>query len=159
MRNASRRRPSCRRTRLGPLPVLRLPVLLLPLALLAACQEAPQQSRSEQALYDACHRMADHVVERANVDALAQADPTSSPFGGTSVLTNQTDKLSIEHQRQDLMADCLRHYDSSAPNTGVVTATPSITVKSAPVTPPPADLAGPSGSDLTKPPILTTPSE
>jgi len=133
--------------------------LLLPLMLLGACTEAPQQSRSEQALYDACHRMADRVVEHANVDALAQADPTSSPFGGTSVLTNQTSKLSIEHQRQDLMADCMRHYDSSAPNTGVVTATPEAPAASQPIPPPPADLAGPTGSDLTKPPILTNPGQ
>lgn len=141
-------------------PVLsRLPVLLLPLGLLAACAEAPQQSRSEQALYDACHRMADRVVEHANVDALSQADPTSSPFAGTSTLTHQTSTLSIEHQRQDVMDDCLRHYDSSAPNVGVVTATPAASVASQPITPPPADLAGPSGSDLTKPPILTTPGQ
>lgn len=139
--------------------VNRLTVLLLPLSLLAACAEAPQQSRSEQALYDACHRMADRVVEHANVDALSQADPTSSPFGSTSVLTNQTSKLSIEHQRQDIMSDCLRHYDSTAPNTGVVTATPGAPIASQPVTPPPADLAGPSGSDLSKPPILATPAQ
>lgn len=147
-------RPAFRR------PILsRLPLLLLPLGLLAACAEAPQQSRSEQALYDACHRMTDRVVEHANVDALSQADPTSSPFGSTSILTNQTNKLSIEHQRQDLMADCLRHYDSTAPNVGVVTATPSATVASPPITPAPADLAGPSGSDLSKPPILTPPAQ
>lgn len=141
------------------IPFARLPALLLPLSLLAACAEAPQQSRSEQALYDACHRMADRVVERANVDALAQADPTNSPFGGTSILTNQTSRLSIEHQRQDIMANCMRHYDSSAPNKGVVTATPTATVTDQAVPPPPADLAGPSGSDLTKPPILTTPAQ
>lgn len=147
-------RPDCRRPILG-----RLPLLLLPLGLLAACAEAPQQSRSEQALYDACHRMADRVVEQANVDALSQADPTSSPFGSTSILTNQTSKLSIEHQRQDIMSDCLRHYDSTAPNAGVVTATPGAAVARPPVTPPPADLAGPSGSDLTKPPILAAPAQ
>jgi len=147
-------RPTCRRPVFG-----RLTVLLLPLGLLAACAEAPQQSRSEQALYDACHRMADRVVEHANVDALSQADPTSSPFGSTSVLSNQTSDLSIEHQRQDIMADCLRHYDSSAPNTGVVTATPSAGIASQPVTPAPADLAGPTGSDLTKPPVLTPPAQ
>ncbi|HTI01726.1 MAG TPA: hypothetical protein VL752_12340 [Acidisoma sp.] len=147
-------RPACRRPVLGWLPML-----VLPLGLLAGCAEAPQQSRSEQALYDACHRMADRVVEHANVDALSQADPTSSPFGVTSVLTNQTSKLSIEHQRQDIMADCLRHYDSTAPNTGVVTATPGAPIVSQPTPPPPADLAGPSGSDLTKPPILTTPAQ
>jgi hypothetical protein len=103
--------------------------------------------------------MADRVVEHANVDALSQADPISSPFGSTSVLSNQTSNLSIEHQRQDIMSDCLRHYDSTAPNTGVVTATPGAAIASQPVTPAPADLAGPTGSDLSKPPVLTPPAQ
>lgn len=132
----------------------RLPLLALPLALLAGCAEAPQQSRSEQAQYDACHRMADRIVEQANVDALSQTDPTNSPFAANSVLNIQTSRLSIEHQRQDIMADCMRHFNSRAPNQGIVTATPAAATASEALPPPPADLAGPAGSDLTKPPIL-----
>ncbi|WP_419760463.1 hypothetical protein [Acidisoma sp.] len=134
----------------------RLAALTLPLVLLAACAEAPQQSRSEQSSYDACHRQADQIVEHENVNALTetQADPISSPYSTTSILTNSTDNLSVEHEREDVMNDCLRHYDSSAPNTGSVTATPAAAVPEAPVAPPPPNLAGPTGSDLTKPPIL-----
>jgi hypothetical protein len=132
----------------------KLAALVLPMALLAACAEAPQQTRSEQAQYDACHRQADDIVAHANVDALSQSDPTSSPYAATSILPNITNKLSIEHQREDIMNDCLRHLDSSAPNSGVVTANPTAGRTGAPITPPPADLAGPTGSDLTKPPIL-----
>ncbi len=128
--------------------------LALPLVLLAACAEAPQQTRSEQAQYDACHRQADTIVAHENVDALSQNDPISSPYGSTSILTNSTNDLSIEHQREDVMNDCLHHLDSSAPNTGVVTASPAAAAVAAPVGPPPPDLAGPTGSDLTKPPIL-----
>lgn len=132
----------------------RLVALLLPLALLAGCTEAQQPTRSEQAQYEACHRQADQIVSHANVDALSQSDPISSPYAATSILPNATNTLSIEHQRQDIMNDCMRHYDTSATNAGVVTATPSGGASAAPVTPPPADLAGPTGSDLTKPPIL-----
>ncbi len=131
-----------------------LAALALPLALLAGCAEAPQQSRSEQAQYDACHRQADTIVSHENVDALSQNDPISSPYGVTSILTNSTDNLSIEHEREDVMNDCLHHLDSNAPNTGVVTATPATATVATPIPPPPADLAGPTGSDLTKPPIL-----
>jgi hypothetical protein len=131
-----------------------LATLALPLALLAGCAEAPQQSRSEQAQYDACHRQADTIVSHENVDALSQNDPISSPYASTSILTNSTNNLSIEHERQDVMNDCLHHLDSNAPNAGLVTATPAAATAVAPITPPPADLAGPTGSDLTKPPIL-----
>jgi hypothetical protein len=133
-----------------------LAALALPLVLLAACAEAPQQSRSEQSAYDACHRQADQIVEHENVDALAQttSDPISSPFAATSILTNSTDNLSVEHEREDVMNDCLHHYDSLAPNTGNVTATPAAGAPEAPIAPPPPNLAGPTGSDLTKPPIL-----
>jgi hypothetical protein len=85
---------------------------------------------------------------------LSQADPISSPYASTSILTNSTDDLSIEHEREDVMNDCLHHLDSSAPNTGVVTANPAPAPAAAPIAPAPADLAGPTGSDLTKPPIL-----
>ena len=134
----------------------RLVAIALPLALLGACAEAPQQTRSEQSVYDACHRQADQIVEHENVDALAdtQSDPVSSPYAATSVLTNSTDNLSVEHQREDVMNDCLHHYDSLAPNTGEVTASPTAATAEAPVTPPPPDLAGPTGGDLSKPPIL-----
>jgi hypothetical protein len=130
--------------------------LALPLILLGACTEAPQQTRSEQATYDACHRQADQIVEHENVDALAdtQGDPVSSPYAATSVLTNATDDLSVEHEREDVMNNCLHHYDSLAPNTGDVTASPAAAAPEAPVAPPPPDLAGPTGNDLTKPPIL-----
>jgi hypothetical protein len=133
-----------------------LAALALPLVLLAGCAEAPQQTRSEQSQYDACHRQADQIVEHGNVDALAntQADPISSPYAATSILTNSTDNLSVEHEREDVMNDCLHHLDSSAPNTGVVTANPAPAPAAAPIAPAPADLAGPTGSDLTKPPIL-----
>jgi hypothetical protein len=131
-----------------------LAAFALPLALLAGCTEAPQQSRSEQAQYDACHRQADTIVSHENVDALSQNDPISSPYAATSILTNSTSDLSIEHEREDVMNDCLHHLDSSAPNTGVVTATPAAAPVEAPVGPPPPDLAGPTGSDLSKPPIL-----
>jgi len=133
-----------------------LAAIALPLVLLGACAEAPQQTRSEQATYDACHRQADQIVEHGNMDALAssQSDPISSPYGSTSILTNSTDNLSVEHEREDVMNDCLHHYDSLAPNTGDVTASPTAAAPEAPVTPPPPDLAGPTGSDLTKPPIL-----
>ena len=143
-------RPAARRLR----PTLA--ALVLPLAMLAACAEAPQQTRSEQSQYDACHRQADQIVEHENVDALAttQADPISSPYAATSILTNSTNNLSVEHEREDVMNNCLHHYDSSAPNGGDVTATPAAAAPEAPVTPPPPDLAGPTGSDLTKPPIL-----
>jgi hypothetical protein len=135
----------------------RLAVLALPLVLLSACAEAPQQTRSEQSVYDACHRQADMIVEHENVDALAdtQADPISSPYAATSVLTNSTDNLSVEHQREDVMNDCMHHYDSLAPNAGAVTASPASVTAEAPVTPPPPNLAGPTGSDLSKPPILS----
>ncbi|GAB0113301.1 hypothetical protein [Acidisoma sp. C75] len=132
----------------------RVALLALPLILLAGCAEAPQQSKSEQSQYDACHRMADRIVKQANVASLSQGDPYSSPFAATSVLPTTTDNLSIEHQREQIMNDCMHHYDSYAPNQGVVTATPGSPVVSQPVPPPPADLAGPTGSDLTKPPIL-----
>jgi hypothetical protein len=127
---------------------------ILPLVLLAACAEAPQQTRSEASQYDACHRQADQIVEHGNVDALSQTDPVSSPYGAASVLTTPISDLSVEHEREDVMNDCLHHLDSSAANTGEVTATPAAVAAEPPVTPPPADLAGPSGSDLTKPPIL-----
>jgi hypothetical protein len=80
-----------------------LAALALPLVLLAACAEAPQQTRSDQATYDACHRQADQIVENENVNTLAvsQSDPISSPYGATSVLTNSTNNLSVEHQRED----------------------------------------------------------
>jgi len=93
-------------------------------------------------------------VTHANVDALAQADPVSSPFGATSVLPNATNALSIEHQRQDIMDDCMRHLDTGPANVGAITATPQGGATGQPITPPPADLAEPTGSDLTKPPIL-----
>ncbi len=133
-----------------------LTAIALPLVLLGACAEAPQQTRSEQSQYDACHRQADQIVEHENVDALAvsEADPVSSPYAATSILTNSTDNLSVEHEREDVMNDCLHHYDSLAPNTGDVTATPAAAAPEAPVTPPPPNLAGPTGSDLTKPPNL-----
>lgn len=133
-----------------------LTALALPLLLLASCAEAPQQSRSEQAQYDACHRQADQIVEHGNVDALAdnQFDPISSPYASTSVLTNSTDNLSIEHEREDVLNDCLHHFNSLPANAGVVTATPPAAPVAAPVAPPPADLAEPTGGDLTKPPIL-----
>ncbi len=101
-----------------------LAALAVPLGLLAACVEAPQQSRSEQAQYNACHRIADRVVTQANADALAQNDPISSPYGATSILPNPPNALAIEHQRQDIMDDCLRHIDTQRANVGVVTATP-----------------------------------
>jgi hypothetical protein len=84
-------------------------VIALPLILLGACAEAPQQTRSEQSSYDACHRQADQIVEHENVDALAdtQADPISSPYAATSILTNSTDDLSVEHEREDVMNNCL----------------------------------------------------
>jgi hypothetical protein len=133
-----------------------LAALALPLVVLAACAEAPQQTRSEQSQYDACHRQADQIVEHGNADTLSssQFDPISSPYASTSVLTSSTDNLSVEHEREDVMNDCLHHYDSLAPNTGDVTATPAPAAVEAPVTPPPPNLAGPTGSDLTKPPIL-----
>ncbi|MCB8879304.1 hypothetical protein ACELLULO517_03590 [Acidisoma cellulosilytica] len=131
-----------------------LAALALPLGLLAACAEAPQQSRSEQSQYDACHRIADQVVTHANADALAQSDPTSSPFAATSTLPNSTNALAIEHQRQDVMTDCMRHLDTQPANVGDITATPQGGATGQPITPPPADLAEPTGSDLTKPPIL-----
>jgi hypothetical protein len=152
--------PSVRSAALRPTPTrsitLSLAALALPLLLLGACAEAPQQTRSEQATYDACHRQADQIVEHENVDALAdtQADPISSPYAATSVLTNSTDDLSVEHEREDVMNNCLHHYDSLAPNAGVVSASPAAAAPEAPVAPPPPDLAGPTGSDLTKPPIL-----
>ena len=131
-------------------------VIALPLILLGACAEAPQQTRSEQSSYDACHRQADQIVEHENVDALAdtQGDPISSPYAATSILTNSTDDLSVEHEREDVMNNCLHHFDSLAPNTGNVTATPAAAVPAAPVAAPPPNLAGPTGGDLTKPPIL-----
>jgi hypothetical protein len=128
--------------------------LALPLALLAGCAEAPQQSRSEQAQYDACHRQADAIVTHQNVDVLSQNDPIGSPYAATSILPNATAGLSIEHERQDVMNDCLHHLDSNASNTGVVSANPAAAAAEAPVAPPPPDLAGPTGSDLSKPPIL-----
>jgi hypothetical protein len=133
-----------------------LAALALPLVLLAGCAEAPQQTRSEQSQYDACHRQADQIVEHGNVDALAntQADPISSPYAATSILTNSTDNLSVEHEREDVMNDCLHHYDTLAPNIGTGPASPAAAAPEAPVTPPPPDLAGPTGGDLTKPPIL-----
>jgi hypothetical protein len=137
------------RSSLGPLTAL-----ALPLGLLVACAEAPQQSRSEQAQYDACHRIADRVVTQANADALAQNDPISSPYAATSILPNSTNALSIEHQRQDIMTDCLRHLDTQPANAGNVTATPNSGATGQPITPPPANLAEPTGNDLTKPPIL-----
>ena len=142
--------------RLLRLSAPRFAALALPLVLLGACAEAPQQTRSEQSSYDACHRQADQIVEHENVDALAntQADPISSPYAATSILTNSTDNLSVEHEREDVMNNCLHHYDSLAPNTGDVTASPAAAAPEAPVTPPPPNLAGPTGSDLTKPPIL-----
>lgn len=143
--------PASQRRRLG---IARLTVLVLPLGLLAACAEATPQSRSEQAQYDACHRIADQVVTHANADALAQSDPTSSPFAATSTLPNSTNTLAIEHQRQDVMSDCMRHMDTQPANVGDITATPKAGATGQPITPPPADLAGPTGSDLTKPPIL-----
>ncbi|MBW4022941.1 MAG: hypothetical protein HIU92_07320 [Proteobacteria bacterium] len=132
-------------------------VLALPLALLAACAEAPQQTRSEQAQYEACHRQADQIVERANVNLLNQQDPISSPYAAASILPSSTTNLSIEHQREQVMNDCLHHLDSSAPNVGDVTATPSAARVQAPITAPPSNLAGPTGNDLTKPPILPPP--
>ena len=132
----------------------RAAALTLPVLLLAACAEAPQQTRSEQAQYDACHAQADQIVEHENVDTLSQADPISSPYAATSILTNSTDNLSVEHQREDVMNDCLHRSDSLAPNAGVVSATPAAAVPVAPVAAPPPDLAGPSGNDLSKPPIL-----
>jgi hypothetical protein len=133
-----------------------LAALALPLLMLAACAEAPQQTRSEQSSYDACHRQADQIVEHENVDALSNtdADPISSPYAATSILTNSTDNLSVEHEREDVMNNCLHHYDSLAPNTGTVTASPAAAAPEPPVTPPPPNLAGPTGGDLTKPPIL-----
>ena len=131
-----------------------LAALALPLVLLAGCAEAPQQSRSEQAVYDACHRQADQIVGRANVNVLTQLDDTSTPYAANSVVPDTTSRLSVEHEREDVMNDCLHHYDSSAPNTGNVTATPTAAAPEAPITPPPPNLAGPTGSDLTKPPIL-----
>jgi hypothetical protein len=126
----------------------RLMVLTLPLVLLAACAEAPQQTRSEQSQYDACHRQADQIVEHGNADTLNQADPISSPYAASSILMTSTNGLSVEHEREDVMNDCLHHLDSLAPNTGEVTP-------GAPVTPPPANLAGPTDNDLAKPPILS----
>jgi hypothetical protein len=133
-----------------------LAALALPLLMLAACAEAPQQTRSEQSSYDACHRQADQIVEHENVDALSNtdADPISSPYAATSILTNSTDNLSVEHEREDVMNNCLHHYDSLAPNTGTVTASPAAAAPEPPVAPPPPNLAGPTGGDLTKPPIL-----
>lgn len=131
---------------------LALPVVAL--AALGACTEAPQQSRSEQSQNTACREMADRIVKQNNVTALSQANLSTSPFAAGSTLTAATDQLSIEHQRQDILNDCLRHYDSYAPNQGAVTATPSAATKSEALPPPPADLAGPTGSDLTRPPIL-----
>jgi hypothetical protein len=136
----------------------RLAALALPLIVLGGCAEAPQQTRSEQSVYDACHRQADQIVEHENVDSLSdtQADPVSSPFAATSVLTNSTDNLSVEHEREDVMNNCLHHYDSLAPNSGDVTGSPQAGAVEAPVTAPPPNLAGPTGSDLSKPPILPT---
>ena len=134
----------------------RVAALALPLLMLAACAEAPQLTRREQSSYDACHRQADQIVEHENVDALSNtdADPISSPYAATSILTNSTDNLSVEHEREDVMNNCLHHYDSLAPNTGTVTASPAAAAPEPPVTPPPPNLAGPTGGDLTKPPIL-----
>jgi hypothetical protein len=86
---------------------------------------------------------------------MSQSDPISSPYGATSTLTNSMDNLSVEHEREDVMNNCMHHYDSLAPNAGDVTATPTAMEPAAPVAPPPPDLAGPTGSDLTKPPILS----
>jgi hypothetical protein len=133
----------------------RLMVLTLPLVLLAACAEAPQQTRSEQSQYDACHRQADQIVEHGNADTLNQADPISSPYAASSILMTSTNGLSVEHEREDVMNDCLHHLDSLAPNTGEVTASPAVAAPGAPVTPPPANLAGPTDNDLAKPPILS----
>jgi hypothetical protein len=131
----------------------RLAVLALPLILLA-CAEAPQQTRSEQAQYNACHLQADQIVQRANVNVLFQPEEINTPYAANAVVPDTTNNLSVEHEREDVMNDCLHHLDSLAPNTGVVTATPAAATPEAPVTPPPPDLAGPTGSDLTKPPIL-----
>jgi hypothetical protein len=133
-----------------------LAALALPLGLLAACAEAPPQSRSEQAQYDACRRIADRVVTNANADALAQTQNSQiySPYSSTSILGTIPNTLNIQHQHQDVMADCMRHLDTGPANVGTVTATPQISASPQPITPAPADLAGPTGSDLTKPPIL-----
>lgn len=133
-----------------------LALLALPLGLLSACAEAPQQSRSEQAQYEACRSIADRVVTNGNADALAQTQNSAinSPYSSTSILGTITNSLNLQHQHQDVMDDCMRHIDTQPANVGVITATPQVGVSSQPVPPPPADLAGPTGSDLTKPPIL-----
>jgi hypothetical protein len=136
-------------------PVVRLLAgLALPMALLAGCAEAPQATRSEQAQYNACRQQVDRVVVQQNQDMLSQIDPVSSPYGASSTLTGATNALVIRHQRDDMMGDCLKHLDSQPVNTGSTSAYPSAVASPAPVTPPPADLAGPTGSDLTKPPVL-----
>jgi hypothetical protein len=137
-------------------PIARLFLgLAIPAALLAGCAQAPQQSRSEQAQYTACRREVDRVVVQQNAGALSQVNDESSPYGGGSSLSDTTNRLSILHQRDDMMGDCLNHLDSQPVDTGSATAYPKAAPVSAPVTPPPPDLAGPTSNDLTQPPVLT----
>jgi hypothetical protein len=121
---------------------------------LAACTPAQQPTRSEQAQYDACRRHADLVTTRQNRDILSQNDPISSPYGGDSTLQGTTDTLSIQHERQDLLDECLNHLDSQPPNAGTISAYPAAAKPAPAVAAPPADLAGPNTSDLARPPVL-----
>jgi len=137
-------------------PVARMLVsLALPAAVLVGCAQAPQQTRSEQAQYNACRQQVDRVVVQQNQDLLSQPDPVSSPFSGSSTLMSNTNDSVIEHQRDGMMNDCLNHLDTQPVNTGSTSAYPTRAVEKAPVTPPPADLAEPTGTDLSAPPVLS----
>jgi hypothetical protein len=132
----------------------RLTLAALASLTLAACTPAQQPTRSEQAQYDACRRHADLVTTRQNRDILSQNDPISSPYAGDSTLQGTMNTLSVQHERQDLLDDCLNHLDTQPSNPGTVSAYPAATTSAAPVTAPPADLAGPNTSDLARPPVL-----
>jgi hypothetical protein len=134
-----------------------IPAALACLAV-AACTPAQQPTRSEEAQYDACRRHADVVTTRQNRDILSQDDPISSPYGEGSTLQGTMDTLSVEHQQQDLLADCLNHLDTQPANTGVVSAHPAAAVTAEPIPVAPADLAGPSSNDLARPPVLGAPN-
>jgi hypothetical protein len=142
----------------SPRPVLTLARMLVGLALpalLLGCAQAPQESRSEQTQYNACREQVDRVVVQQNQDLLSQPDPVSSPYSGSSILEGSTNTDVIQHQRDGMMSDCLNHLDTQPENTGSTSAYPSAVVSKAPVMPAPADLAEPTGSDLTAPPVVS----
>ncbi|WP_284944773.1 hypothetical protein [Acidisoma cladoniae] len=136
-------------------PLARMLLGLAVPALLVSCAQAPQETRSEQAQYNACREQVDRVVVRQNQDILSQPDPVSSPYSGSSILMANTNTNVVRHERDGMMSDCLNHLDSQPVNTGSTSAYPGNVVATAPVTPAPADLAEPTGSDLTAPPIVS----